>query len=155
MKGIRVDPEERTVRVEGGCLWGDVDHATHPFGLADAERLHLDHWRRRPDAGRRHRLPVADVRPDDRQPARRGRGAGGRQLGDGERGGERGSVLGGARRRRQLRRRDLVPVPAAPGQHRLRRADVLADGQGGGAAAVLARLHPRRPPRTSTGGSGS
>ena len=34
MKGIRVDPVRRTVRVEGGCVWGDVDHATHPFGLA-------------------------------------------------------------------------------------------------------------------------
>jgi hypothetical protein len=34
LKGIRVDPRERTVRVEGGCLWGEVDHATHPFGLA-------------------------------------------------------------------------------------------------------------------------
>jgi FAD/FMN-containing dehydrogenase len=34
MRGIRVDPRERTVRVEGGCLWGDVDHATHPFALA-------------------------------------------------------------------------------------------------------------------------
>jgi FAD/FMN-containing dehydrogenase len=34
MKGIRVDPSARTVRVEGGCTWGDVDHATHPFGLA-------------------------------------------------------------------------------------------------------------------------
>jgi FAD/FMN-containing dehydrogenase len=34
MKGIRVDPVTRTVRVEGGCTWGDVDHATHPFGLA-------------------------------------------------------------------------------------------------------------------------
>jgi FAD/FMN-containing dehydrogenase len=34
MKGIRVDPEARTVRVEGGCTWGDVDHATHPYGLA-------------------------------------------------------------------------------------------------------------------------
>jgi FAD/FMN-containing dehydrogenase len=34
MKGIRVDPVARTVRVEGGCVWGDVDHATHPFGLA-------------------------------------------------------------------------------------------------------------------------
>lgn len=34
MKGIRVDPVARTVRVEGGCTWGDVDHATHPFGLA-------------------------------------------------------------------------------------------------------------------------
>src|SRR3989454_7994531 len=34
MKGIRVDPSARTARVEGGCTWGEVDHATHPFGLA-------------------------------------------------------------------------------------------------------------------------
>jgi FAD/FMN-containing dehydrogenase len=34
MKGIRVDPAASTVRVEGGCLWGDVDHATYPYGLA-------------------------------------------------------------------------------------------------------------------------
>jgi len=34
MKGIRVDPAARTVRVEGGCVWGDVDHATHAFGMA-------------------------------------------------------------------------------------------------------------------------
>src|SRR5512136_2896978 len=29
-----VDPENGTVRVGGGCTWRDVDHATHPFGLA-------------------------------------------------------------------------------------------------------------------------
>src|ERR687893_332549 len=34
MRGVRVDPQERTVRVEGGATWGDVDHATHAFGLA-------------------------------------------------------------------------------------------------------------------------
>lgn len=34
MRGIRVDPVAHTVRVEGGCTWGDVDHATHTFGLA-------------------------------------------------------------------------------------------------------------------------
>src|SRR5215472_13638864 len=34
MKGIRVDPAARTARVEGGCTWGEVDHATHAFGLA-------------------------------------------------------------------------------------------------------------------------
>jgi FAD/FMN-containing dehydrogenase len=34
MKGVRVDPENRTVRVEPGCTQGDVDHATHAFGLA-------------------------------------------------------------------------------------------------------------------------
>jgi FAD/FMN-containing dehydrogenase len=34
LRGIRVDPAARTVRVEGGCTWGEVDHATHAFGLA-------------------------------------------------------------------------------------------------------------------------
>ena len=34
MRGIRVDPRAHTVRVEGGCRWGDVDHATHAFGMA-------------------------------------------------------------------------------------------------------------------------
>ena len=34
MRGVRVDPEKRTARVAGGCVWGDVDHATHAFGLA-------------------------------------------------------------------------------------------------------------------------
>jgi FAD binding domain/Berberine and berberine like len=34
MNGVHVDPAVGTVRVEGGCVWGDVDHATHPFGLA-------------------------------------------------------------------------------------------------------------------------
>jgi len=34
MKGIRVDPSARTVCVEGGCVWADVDHATHAFGMA-------------------------------------------------------------------------------------------------------------------------
>jgi FAD/FMN-containing dehydrogenase len=34
MKGVRVDPSNATVRVEAGCTSGDVDHATHPYGLA-------------------------------------------------------------------------------------------------------------------------
>ncbi len=34
MKGIRVDPVTKTVRAEGGCTWGDYNHATHAFGLA-------------------------------------------------------------------------------------------------------------------------
>ncbi len=34
MKGVRVDPAARTVRVAAGCTQGDVDHATGAFGLA-------------------------------------------------------------------------------------------------------------------------
>ncbi|MCW2541264.1 MAG: FAD-linked oxidoreductase [Frankiales bacterium] len=34
MRGVVVDPVAKTVRAEGGAVWGDVDHATHAFGLA-------------------------------------------------------------------------------------------------------------------------
>jgi len=34
MNRVEVDPAARTVRVQGGCTWGDVDRATQPFGLA-------------------------------------------------------------------------------------------------------------------------
>jgi FAD/FMN-containing dehydrogenase len=34
LKGVRVDTVNSTVRVDPGCTSGDVDHATHPFGLA-------------------------------------------------------------------------------------------------------------------------
>ncbi|NUK49403.1 FAD-binding oxidoreductase [Streptomyces lunaelactis] len=34
MRGIRVDPQARTARAEGGCTWADFNHATYAFGLA-------------------------------------------------------------------------------------------------------------------------
>jgi hypothetical protein len=34
LNGVRVDPATRSVRVEAGCTQGDMDHATHAFGLA-------------------------------------------------------------------------------------------------------------------------
>jgi FAD/FMN-containing dehydrogenase len=34
MRDVRVDPEARTVRVGGGCTWGEVDRATNEHGLA-------------------------------------------------------------------------------------------------------------------------
>src|SRR5258708_33048698 len=34
LKGVHVDPTNRTARVAGGCTLGDMDHATHAFGLA-------------------------------------------------------------------------------------------------------------------------
>jgi FAD/FMN-containing dehydrogenase len=34
MRGVRVDPAAKTVRVQGGALWGDVDRETQLFGLA-------------------------------------------------------------------------------------------------------------------------
>jgi FAD/FMN-containing dehydrogenase len=34
INGVEVDPEARTVRVGGGCTWGEVDRATNQHGLA-------------------------------------------------------------------------------------------------------------------------
>jgi len=34
MRGVMVDPRHRTVRAQGGALWGDVDHESQAFGLA-------------------------------------------------------------------------------------------------------------------------
>ncbi|MGW4486083.1 FAD-binding oxidoreductase [Amycolatopsis sp. NPDC004368] len=34
LRSTTVDPETHTVRVDAGCTWGDVDHATVGFGMA-------------------------------------------------------------------------------------------------------------------------
>jgi FAD/FMN-containing dehydrogenase len=34
MHSVRIDSKGETVRVDGGCTWADVDHATHAFGKA-------------------------------------------------------------------------------------------------------------------------
>jgi len=34
MNNVQVDPQKRVARVGGGATFGDVDHATYPFGLA-------------------------------------------------------------------------------------------------------------------------
>ena len=34
MRGIRVDPQARTARVQAGVLWGELDRETQAFGLA-------------------------------------------------------------------------------------------------------------------------
>ncbi len=91
----------------------------------DPERHHLDHRRRRPHARRRPRPPDARVRAGDRQPARGRARARERRARPCERGRAPRPVLGDPRRRRQLRRRHVVPVPPARGGEHLRRPDVL------------------------------
>ena len=80
MRSATVDPRDHTVRVDGGCTWGDVDHATVGVRHGHPVRLPRLHRRRRAHPRRRHRLPVPPVRPHRRQPALRRRRARRRQL---------------------------------------------------------------------------
>ncbi|MET7475238.1 FAD-binding oxidoreductase [Streptomyces sp. NPDC005648] len=34
LKEVQIHPADRSVRVGGGCVWGEVDHATNAYGLA-------------------------------------------------------------------------------------------------------------------------
>ncbi len=115
LKDVRVDPAARTVRVGGGCTWGEVDRATGRARARDSERHHLDDGCRRPHAGWGARAPDAQVRPRDRQPARGGGRARERRARPRRRRREPRPVLGDQGRRRQLRRRHLLPLPAARG----------------------------------------
>ena len=99
---------------QGGATWGDVDRETQLFGLAvpggvvsttgiAGLTLHggMGHLRRKHGLSIDNLLSVDIVTADG-------------QLRTGQRDRERGSLLGGARRRQQLRRRHLVRVPAHP-----------------------------------------
>ncbi len=70
MKGVRVDPASRTVRVEAGCTSGDVDHATHAFGLAVPFGIVSTTGVAGLTLGGRNRVPDSQARSDHRQPAR-------------------------------------------------------------------------------------
>ena len=96
-----------------------------PVRPGDDRRDHLDDRHRRAHARRRDRLPLRGLGLSLRQPALGRRRHRRRPVPRGERAGERGSLLGAPRRWRQLRRRDVVRVPAAPGQGHLRRPVLL------------------------------
>lgn len=40
MDAVRVDPDAKRARVQGGATWGDFYHETQPFGLAPSGGLH-------------------------------------------------------------------------------------------------------------------
>ena len=175
MRSVTVDPEQRTVRVDAGCHLGRRRprhrrvRAGHPVGIPGLHRGG------RPDPRRRHRLPVAPLRPHRRQPARRRRRPRRRPVRHRERRLAPGPVLGPARRWWQLRRRHLVHLPLPPDRrerhghrrsgalrHRRRaRGDALVPRAGARAARGAVRLagadhDPARPavPRAAVGPQG-
>ena len=123
MRGVEVDAGDKTARAQGGATWGDFNDGDVSVRLGDHRRHHLDHRRRRTDAGRRDRLSHARVRPLPRQP-RGGRRRDRRrpvQVHASER--ENDDLFWALRGgQRELRRRHLVRVPAPPGEGHLRRA---------------------------------
>ena len=156
MKELEIDPEGRTAWAETGLTAGEYTSAAARHGLATGLRRHRVGRHRRDHAGRRGRLPGAQARAHDRRPAgRRGRDRGRRAPARGRRHAP-GPVLGDPRRRRQLRRRHALPVPAArlesvrrrhavPAGHAGRDRRLRGRGGGGARGAVDDRQrHDRR-----------
>ena len=104
----------------------DFERATAAHGLATTGGVGLEDRHRRPHARRRARLADAELRPGLRQPDRRGRRDRGRTGRARERERESDLLLGAARRRRKLRRRHDVRVPAASGVDGVRRNSDLS-----------------------------
>ncbi len=137
MRAVSVDPVERTALVQGGALWGDVDHETQAHGLATTGGIvgHTGVGGLSLGGGigwlmRKHGLTVDNLMEAEVVTAE----------GDIVRGiGQRSPrlVLGAAGRRRELRRRQLVPVHVAPRRpHRHGRTGVLG-GRGHHRRAAL------------------
>ena len=138
MKGIRVDPDVRTARVQAGVLLGELDQATQAYALAVPAGIvthtgvagltlggGLGWMMRKYGLTVDNLLSVEMVTADG-------------ELGDGQRHGERRPFLGSPGWWRKLRHCDGVRVPAPPaGSRRLRGTGVLADGGGGEGSAFL------------------
>ena len=145
MRAVSVDPVERTALVQGGALWGDVDHETQAHGLATTGGIvgHTGVGGLSLGGGigwlmRKHGLTVDNLVQAEVVTAE-----GEIVAGVGQRSPR--PVLGPARRRRELRHRQLVPVRAAPGRpHRHGRTGVLGGRGHHRRPALLPRVRHRR-----------
>ena len=121
---VRVDPEARLVQVGGGCTLADIDHATHGYGLAVPSGTFgttgigglalgggIGHLTRKFGLTVDH-LVEADVVLADTSLVKASETR------------EPGSLLGVARRRRQLRRRHRIHVSGPSALYADRGADV-------------------------------
>ena len=148
MKGIHVDAEAKRVRVQPGVLLGELDRETHVYGMAVpagvVSRTGIAGLTLGGGVGwlaRKYGLTCDNVISFEIVTAD---GAVRRVSADEH----PGPLLGAARRRRQLRRRHLVRVQAAPGQHGTGRHGRVPARARDRAAEVLPGLHRRRAGRT-------
>ena len=137
MRGVSVDADSRTARVEPGALWSDV-LPRGPDARADGARgLLLRGRRRRLHAGRRLRLAGAQVR------VRRGEHARGRLVtADGESvkasADENADLFWGLKGSGgQLRHRHLTGIHPLSPYHRLRRGHLLPGRESSGSPRPL------------------
>ena len=141
MRGVRVDPLAQTARVSGGATWGDLNSAAYPFGLATTGGIisttgvggltlggGIGYLARGLGLGLDNLLSADVVTGDgtfhvasDKDDA---------DLFWAIRGG--GAKFGVV---------TSFELPAQPDQGRLRRADVLRAGQGGGPVPALPGVH--------------
>ena len=116
LKALEIDPDEQVAWAETGLTAGEVTNAAQAHGLAiglgDTGSVGIGGL----TLGGGDRLPRAQARAHDRRPARRRDRDRRRSPAARRRGQRTGSVLGDPRRRRQLRRRHPLPLPAAPGR---------------------------------------
>ena len=112
MRTVRVDPRNKTCPCRRRGHVGGLQLRNARLRSGDDRRDHLDHRHLRSHTRRRDRLPVPRVRAVDRQSDLSRRRHRGGEVPHRERARERGSLLGTARRGRELRRRDLAGVPA-------------------------------------------
>ena len=155
MRGVEIDPEARTARVQAGTLWLEVTRGRDPARPVPALGLLARRRRRRLHARRRPELARPPPRPG-RQRGHRDRARHARRAArprDGRR--APGPVLGAARRRRQLRRRHGDGVRAVPLRRGLRGHAAVAVRAPRRGAARLARADARPRRRSSPPRSGS
>ena len=113
MRGVRIDREAMSASVDGGATWAHFDHETPAYGLArPADSCPRPASPDSPWWG--HRLADAQARPDLRQPLSAPMLSPPMVASCTRAVRERGSPLGLARRRRQLRGRHSVRVSVHP-----------------------------------------
>ena len=148
MKRIDVDPDARDGPRRGRAHVGELDAATQEHGLAVTGGRVSDTGVAGLALGQRQRLARAQARLHLRQPAR-GRGRHRRRApGHRLRRTRTPTCSGASGRRRQLRCRHRLPLPAAPDRaDRARRHAHVPGRDGRRPHSLLARLHARRPRR--------